>query len=198
MQCYVLPSQETKERIPPQPTSSFFENSLLSSQNWTAVQQQNLILIRFSTYLFSCLFWPNLYMSHHHFRLLALDPTGIRITQNNQGDRTWCHHFENFTLSSHKSTTKTQDGQQNIVTNQSSHRAIRAIELPTFWSQPDNDGDDDDDTNIHFTLFYVEMFRSCGATYNNTKSPSPCRQQDDGTHFRWNEKFHNLIAIQCN
>ena len=38
-------------------------------------------------------------------------------------------------------------------------------------------------------IFYVKFFRSCGATCHNPKSRAPCRQQDDGTHFRWNEEF---------
>ena len=39
---------------------------------------------------------------------------------------------------------------------------------------------------------------SCGGTCHNTKSPSSCRQQDDGTYFRWNEEIHNSAAIQPN
>ena len=48
---------------------------VLGFQIRVGLRQQN-VDDRFSTYLFSCFFWPFL---HRHFRLTALDPTGIRI-----------------------------------------------------------------------------------------------------------------------
>ena len=39
---------------------------------------------------------------------------------------------------------------------------------------------------------------SCSATCHNIKSPSSCRQQDDGTHFCWNEELHYSAPIQPN